>query len=135
MKSNKFLVVPVLAACLALLAGCIEDDPVSPDYRDAWVGTYVGYTDVHTSSGDDHQSDTTYTDQSLSVSKYGGDSLTLEYLNTSYRFSCSADGVFEHTDNPHGGYYGNFSGDSLHFHIYDITSGHSVSQFFKGKKQ
>ncbi len=139
MKSHKFFILPFIAACFALLVCCTEEEPSTPatngDYRDAWIGTYLGNTDVHTSSEGDHQADTTYTDQSIALSKCGTDSLALEYLGNRYYFSCSTSGEFNKTDNPHSGYYGNISGDSLFFHYYNITSGHSVSQFFKGKKQ
>ena len=132
MKTVRFL-IPALAACLAVFAACGDKDN---DYRDAWVGTYEGYYNFHYSSGSDHQFDTVYTNQSLSVSKQGNEGLVLDYLGQSFQVLCSSDGTFTSiSNNPHSEWDGCFKGDSLFFNYYDISQGHSSTRHFKGKKE
>ena len=127
------VLIPMLATCLAVFVGCGDKDN---DYRDTWLGTYEGYCDYHSSTGADHQFDTVYTNQSLSVSKQGDEGLELVYLGQTFQVHCSQDGTFTSTsNNPHSEWNGCFKGDSLFFNYYDVSQGHSSTRHFKGKKK
>ena len=129
------VLIPMLATCLAVFVGCGDKDN---DYRDTWLGMYEGYCEYHSSTGSDHQFDTVYTNQSLSVSKQGNEGLVLDYLylGQSFQVLCSSDGTFTSiSNNPHSEWDGCFKGDSLFFNYYDISQGHSSTRHFKGKKE
>ncbi len=85
MKTRNFL-IPVLVACLAVFVGCGDKDK---DFRDEWLGTYEGYCDFHSSTGADHQFDTVYTNESVTVSKQGNEGLVMDYLGQSFQVLCS----------------------------------------------
>ncbi len=130
MKTGAFL-MPVLVTCLAVFVGCGDKDT---DFRDTWVGTYEGYCDYHSSTGD-HQFDTVYTNESLSVSKQETAGLVIDYLGQSFPVSCTSEGTFKSTStNPHSEWNGCIKGDSLFFNYYDVSQGHSSTRQFKGKK-
>jgi hypothetical protein len=132
MKTRNFL-IPVLVTCLAVFVGCGDKDK---DFRDTWLGTYEGYSDYHSFAGADHQFDTVYTNESMSVSKQGDEGLVMEYLGQSFQVLCSADGTFTSTsNNPHSEWNGCIKGDSLFFNYYDVSQGHSSTRHFKGKKK
>ena len=129
------VLIPMLATCLAVFVGCGDKDN---DYRDTWLGTYEGYCEYLSSTGSDHQFDTVYTNQSLSVSKQGNEGLVLDYLylGQSFQVLCSSDGTFTSiSNNPHSEWDGCFKGDSLFFNYYDVSQGHSSTRHFKGKKE
>ena len=129
------VLIPMLATCLAVFVGCGDKDN---DYRDTWLGMYEGYCEYYSSTGSDHQFDTVYTNQSLSVSKQGNEGLVLDYLylGQSFQVLCSSDGTFTSiSNNPHSEWDGCFKGDSLFFNYYDVSQGHSSTRHFKGKKE
>ena len=132
MKTIRFF-IPVLAACVAVFAGCGDKDN---DYRDVWEGDYVGYCEYHYSLGSDHQFDTIYTNESLSVAKQGEKELVIGYIGQSYTVNCTSEGTFTSTtNNPHSEWDGYFKGDSLFFNYYDVSQGQSTSRHFKGNKK
>lgn len=132
MKTRIYL-IPVLVACMAVCVGCGDKDN---DFRDTWLGTYEGYCEYHSSTGSDHQFDTVYSDQSLTVSKQGNEGLVLDYLSQSFQVRCSSDGTFTSTsNNPHSEWNGSIKGDSLFFNYHDVSQGHSTTRLFKGKKK
>ena len=132
MKTGRFL-IPVLAACLAVFAACGDKDN---DYRDAWVGTYEGECAYHHSSGSDHQFDTVYTDETLTVAKQGDNELVIDYIGQSFPVTCTSEGTFTSTtNNPHSGWDGCVKGDSLFFNYYDVSQGQSTTRHFKGRKK
>lgn len=132
MKKGLFL-IPAIVTCMAVFVGCGDKDN---DFRDTWVGTYVGNCDYHTSTGSDHQFDTVYTNESLKVSKQGNEELVMDYLGQSFQVRCSSDGTFTSTSsNPHSEWNGCIKGDSLFFNYHDVSQGHSSSRHFKGKKK
>ena len=131
MKTNRFL-IPVLAACLAVFAACGDKDN---DYRDAWVGTYEGYYNFHYSSGSDHQFDTVYTDETLTVAKQGDKELVVGFIGQNFPVTCTPEGTFASTtENPHSEWGGSIKDDSLFFRYYDVSQGQSTTRHFKGKK-
>lgn len=118
---------------MAVFASC-EDDQKS-DYRDAWVGTYVGDSEYHFSAnGGENTFDTIYPDDNLSVAKSGDNNLTVDYRSQSFLVTCTESGSFSHDDYPHGGCEGRFSGDSLYFNSTVSEQGRSVTYIFKGRK-
>lgn len=118
---------------MAVFIGCGDKDN---DYRDPWLGTYEGNCEYHSSTGSDHQFDTVYTNQSLTVSKQGNEGLVLDYLGQSFQVHCSSDGTFTSTSfNPHSEWIGCIKGDSLYFNYQDVSQGHSTTRHFKGKKK
>ena len=124
--------IPALAACLAIFASCGDKDN---DYRDAWVGTYVGNSEYHFSSnGGENTIDTVYLNDNLSVTKSGDKELSFGYRGQTLSAECSEGGVFSHDNYPHGGFQGRFSGDSLYFTLSESEQGRSVTYVFKGKK-
>ena len=133
MKTGKLLIsVIVLAVCLSVFVGCGDKDS---DYRDTWVGTYEGYSDYHSYTGVDHQFDTVYTNESLTVSKQGNEGLVIGYIGRSFPVNCTSGGTFTSTsDNPHSEWNGYVKGDSLFFNYFDISQGQSSTRQFKGKK-
>ena len=133
MKTGKLLIsVIVLAVCLSVFVGCGDKDS---DYRDTWVGTYEGYSDYHSYTGVDHQFDTVYTNESLTVSKQGDEGLVIGYIGRSFPVNCTSGGTFTSTsDNPHSEWNGYVKGDSLFFNYFDISQGQSSTRQFKGKK-
>ena len=131
MKTSKVLVL-ALAVCLSVFVSCGDKDN---DYRDAWVGTYEGYCDYHSSMGADHQFDTVYTNESLTVSKQGDEGLVIGYIGQSFPVQCTSEGTFTSTsDNPHSEWNGYVKGDSLFFNYFDVSQGQSSTRHFKGKK-
>ncbi|MBP5189341.1 MAG: hypothetical protein J6031_00295 [Bacteroidales bacterium] len=131
MKTSKIL-IPVLVSCLAVFVGCGDKDN---DFRDTWVGTYEGYSDYHFSTGTDHQFDTVYTNESLSVSKQETVGLVIDYLGQSFPVSCTSEGTFtSSSNNPHSEWNGCIKGDSLFFNYHDVSQGYSSTRLFKGKK-
>ena len=132
MKTVRFL-IPALAACLAVFASCGDKDN---DYRDAWVGTYEGNCVFHYSAGADHQFDTVYADEMLSVTKLGNEGLAIDYIGQSFPVDCTSEGTFFSTsDNPHSEWEGSIKGDSLFFDYYDVSQGQSTTRHFKGIKK
>ena len=132
MKTGIYL-IPVLVACMAVFVGCGDKDN---DFRDKWLGTYEGNCEYHSSTGSDHQFDTAYTNQSLTVSKQGNEGLVMDYLGQSFQVRCSSDGTFASTsNNPHSEWNGCIKGDSLFFNYQDVSQGHSTTRHFKGKKK
>ena len=133
MKTGKLLIsVIVLAVCLSVFVGCGDKDS---DYRDTWVGTYEGYSDYHSYTGVDHQFDTVYANESLTVSKQGNEGLVIGYICRSFPVNCTSGGTFTSTsDNPHSEWNGYVKGDSLFFNYFDISQGQSSTRQFKGKK-
>ncbi len=132
MKKGIFL-IPVLVTCMAAFVGCGDKDN---DFRDTWLGTYEGYCEYHSSTGADHQFDTVYTNQSLTVIKQGNEGLVMDYLGQSFQVHCSSDGTFASTsNNPHSEWNGCIKGDSLFFNYQDVSQGHSTTRHFKGKKK
>jgi hypothetical protein len=118
---------------MAVFVGCGDKDN---DFRDKWLGTYEGYCEYHSSTGSDHQFDTVYSDQSLTVSKQGNEGLVMDYLGQSFQVRCSSDGTFTSTsNNPHSEWNGCIKGDSLFFNYQDVSQGHSSTRHFKGKKK
>ena len=95
MKTGIYL-IPVLVACMAVFVGCGDKDN---DFRDKWLGTYEGNCEYHSSTGSDHQFDTVYSDQYLTVSKQGNEGLVMDYLGQSFQVRCSSDGTFTSTSN------------------------------------
>ena len=83
MKTNKVLTL-VLATCLFFVAACKDDNT---DYRDSWVGTYVGDCSYHFSNGADYQYDTVFHNETLAVSKNEDNGLIVDYISI-----CSAIG-------------------------------------------
>lgn len=140
MKKSIFL-IPLLVACMAVVVGCGDKDNAGNgnndnDYRDAWLGTYDGYCEYHSSTGSDHQFDTVYTDESLSVSKQGDEELVIDYIGQSFAVRCTSEGTFTSTtDNPHSEWNGRIKGDSLFFNYHDVSQGHSSTRHFEGKKR
>ncbi|MBP5516669.1 MAG: hypothetical protein J6X86_06950 [Bacteroidales bacterium] len=133
MKTIKFF-IPVLAACMAVFVSCGDNDD-DEDYRDAWVGTYVGDSDYHFSAnGGANTIDTVYFNDSLSVAKNSDKNLTFVYRGQSLMAECTEEGVFSHDNYPNGGFQGRFSGDSLYFNFSESEQGRSVTYVFKGKK-
>ena len=131
MKTSRLL-IPVLATCMAIFAGCGDKDN---DYRDAWVGTYEGYCDVHYSSGSDQQFDTVYTDETLSIDKQGDNGLVINYIGQSFPVNCTSEGnLTAPSENPHSMWEGKITGDSLSFTYYDVSQGNATTRHFKGKK-
>ena len=125
--------IPVLVACMAVFVGCGDKDN---DFRDKWLGTYEGYCEYHSSTGSDHQFDTVYSDQSLTVTKQGNEGLVMDYLGQSFQVRCSSDGTFTSTSfNPHNEWNGCIKDDSLFFNYHDVSHGHSSTRHFKGKKK
>ena len=131
MKTSKVLVL-ALAVCLSVFVSCGDKDN---DYRDAWVGTYEGYCDYHSSTGSDNQFDTVYANESLSVSKQEDEGLLIDYIGQSFPVHCTSEGTFTSTSNNlHSEWNGCIKGDSLFFNYHDVSQGHSSSRQFKGKK-
>lgn len=131
MKTSKVLVL-ALAVCLSVFVSCGDKDN---DYRDAWVGTYEGYCDYHSSMGADHQFDTVYTNESLTVSKQGDEGLVIGYIGQSFPVQCTSEGTFTSTsNNPHNEWNGCVKGDSLFFNYNNVSQGQSSTRQFKGKK-
>ncbi len=127
------LLIPFFATCLSVFVGCGDKDN---DYRDAWVGTYEGYCDYHSSTGSDNQFDTVYANESLSVSKQEDEGLVIDYIGQSFPVHCTSEGTFTSTsNNPHSEWNGCIKGDSLFFNYHDVSQGHSSSRQFKGKRQ
>ena len=125
--------IPVLVTSLVVFVGCGDKDN---DFRDTWLGTYEGYCEYHSSMGSDHQFDTVYTNQTLTVSKQGDEGLLIDYLSQSFQVRCSSDGKFASTsNNPHSEWNGCIKGDSLFFNYQDVSQGHSTTRHFKGKKK
>lgn len=123
----------IFAVCMFVFTGCKKDD--DSDFRDKWVGTYEGYCEYHSSTGSEHQFDTVYTNESLSVSKQGDEGLMIDYLGQSFPVRCTLEGIFTSTSsNPHSERNGSVKGDSLFFNYHDVSQGHSTSRYFKGKK-
>ena len=132
MKTVRFL-IPALAACLAVFAACGDKDN---DYRDAWVGTYEGYYNFHYSSGSDHQFDTVYIDETLTVAKQGDRELVVGFIGQNFPVTCTPEGTFASTtENPHSEWGGSIKGDSLFFTYYDVSQGQSVTRHFVGSKK
>ena len=125
--------IPVLATCLSVFAGCGDKDI---DYRDAWEGTYVGYCEYHYSSGTDHHFDTVYTDESLSVAKQGENELVIGYIGHLFPVNCTPEGgLIGPADNPHSMWQGRITGDSLSFDYSDVSQGNVVTRHFEGRKK
>ena len=93
MKKGLFL-IPVLVTSLVVFVGCGDKDNY---FRDTWLGTYEGYCEYHSSTGSDHQFDTVYTNETLTVSKQGDEGLVIDYLSQSFQVRCSSDGKFAST--------------------------------------
>lgn len=136
MKRNSILIVSIMAACMAMFVGCEEPEKPVTDYREAWVGTYVGNSELHRSSGNDYTFDTIYTNQSLTVAKSDTNALTISYFGNTFNVECNENGeIPDNSSNPHSAKCGNFKGDSLFFNIYDVTGGTSMTLKFRGAKQ
>jgi hypothetical protein len=125
--------------CMALFAACGNEDS---DYRDAWVGTYVGECRYQHSAGwGDYQFDTVCVNETLSVAKQGDNGLLISYIgqslsNLSFSVDCNPDGTFSSTtNNPHSEWNGSIKGDSLFFNYYDVSQGQSSTRHFKGSKR
>ena len=126
------ILISVVTSFLAVIVGCGDKDN---DFRDKWLGTYEGYCDYHASLSYNHQIDTVYTNESLTVHKQGSDGLVMDYLGQSFQVRCSQNGIFTSTtDNPHSDWHGFFRRDSLYFDYQDVSQGHSTTRHFKGKK-
>ena len=134
-KTNKYCVL-LLAACMLVFASCKDDDVMdNPDYRDAWVGTYVGDSEYHFSAnGGQNTVDTLYSNDSLSVAKSGDNDLIIDYRSQSFLVNCTAEGSFSRDNYPHGGCEGRCFGDSLYFKSADSEQGRTVTYIFKGSK-
>lgn len=133
------IMISVVTSFLAVIVGCGDKDndfrDKDNDFRDKWLGTYEGYCDYHASLSYNHQFDTVYTNQSLTVSKLGNEGLVMDYLGQSFQVSCSSDGTFTSTSfNPHSEWNGCIKDDSLFFNYHDVSQGHSTTRHFKGKK-
>lgn len=123
----------MLVACMAVFVSCKDED--KSDYRDAWVGTYVGDSECHVSAnGGANTVDTVYRNDSLSIAKSGDNNLSIDYRGQSSLATCTEDGSFSHDDYPHGGCQGRFSGDSLYFNFSESEQGRSATYIFKGRK-
>ena len=106
------------------------------DYRDSWIGTYVGQCSYHFSNGTDYQYDTVFPNETLSVTKNEKNGLNVDFRGMTLSAQCTAEGVLTaHSTNPHSNYYGNFKGDSLFFEYSDVSQGNSSLLSFKGRKE
>ena len=85
MKTGIYLIT-VLVTYMAVFGGCGDKDN---DFRDTWLGSYEGYCEYHSSTGADHQFDTVYTNQSMTVTKQGNEGLVMDYLSQSFQVRCS----------------------------------------------
>ena len=136
-EMKKFVnVFSLMAAvvCMAAFASCSEKEKT--DYRDAWVGAYVGDSQCHTVSGDGQFSaDTVYVGDTLSVSKAGNAALLIGYKGQEFQVSCTEEGSFGGENYPHGSYQGRIYGDSVFFKAIDSWQGNTVTNTFYGRKK
>ena len=132
MKTNKVLTL-VLATCLFFVAACKDDNT---DYRDSWVGTYVGDCSYHFSNGADYQYDTVFHNETLAVSKNEDNGLIVDFRSMELSVQCTKDGeIPASTAHPHSNYFGHFKGDSLFFEYSDVSQGNASLLSFRGRKE
>ena len=118
---------------MTLFVACKDDN--ATDYRDTWVGTYVGDTQYHYSvNGEANVVDTIYVNDNLSVAKIGDDNLIIGFRSQSYQVNCKKDGAFSHDNYPHGGCQGQCYGDSVYFMSEESEQGRSATYTFSGRK-
>ena len=134
MKMNKFFVF-LLTASMMVFVSCGNDDN-EEDFRDAYVGSYMGDCAYHYSNGSDYQFDTVYNNESLSVSKNADNGLTIDFRNMTFSVQCTKDGEIPVSSyNPHSNCFGRFKGDSLYFEYNDVSQGNASSLSFNGRKK
>ena len=132
MKTRRFGII-MLVACMTLFVACKDDN--ATDYRDTWVGTYVGDTQYHYSAnGGENVIDTVYVNDSLTVAKIGDDNLVIGFRSQSFQVNCTKEGVFNHDNYPHGGCQGQCYGDSVYFMSEESEQGRSATYTFSGRK-
>ena len=118
---------------MAAFTSCTEKEKT--DYRDAWMGVYVGDTQCHTISNDGQfTADTVYPGDTLSVAKEGSGALLIGYRGKEYQVGCKEEGSFCGENYPHGGFQGRIYGDSVFFEVVDTWHGNTVTNTFYGKK-
>lgn len=122
----------MLAASMAVFTSCKEKEY---DYRDAWVGTYLGDSKCHLSAdGGNVSIDTVYYNDSLSVSKREDEGLTIGYRGESLLIDCTKEGKLSFEKYPHSGGEGKIVGDSLYFKYSDSFQGRTITYHFGGSK-
>lgn len=122
----------MLATCMAVFVSCKDKDS---DYRDAWMGTYLGDSKCHLSAdGGNVSIDTVYCNDSLSVSKREDNGLTIGYRGESFSVNCTVEGQFSFEKYPHSGGEGKFVGDSLYFKYSNSFQGRTITYHFGGSK-
>lgn len=138
---NKRALFAVLVVCMALVAGCVDEHSNSrsgtgsdADYRDAWVGTYVGDTRSHLEVNYCEVSiDTVYVSDSLLVAKRKDNGLMVAYRGRLISVECNSSGRLSFDAYPHGGGEGQMAGDSLHLTTYEHYAGRSLTNRFDGR--